>query len=546
MGRALASANETSPATEWPTFDVAGLDAFGLSDFPFVDSRTPAWFPNLPGPESGSYPQAFHHSRPAAGPAQNSRNTSVGGLSPGDENVEEEVAFHCPPTTSGSKRFLQTFYRMSQPGRVSGLADEDFVNYYFNSVCTVYSCFDSPHNKFRSLVADAWTNSATIYLAIQSMAAGHLANHYPSLAPLGVQKRTQSWKYLQKDLQLYHVGKVSAETVLLSLLLLGPSSCWHQVSHLGMQFLFIARNLMQAHLRDGRAAPSGMQNEEFFHEALLRWEMLASFVDPVPFAALAGSMELPEQQPRNSRDRVMPHPWTGVAPEIHFALAEVGRMLRRRRTHAAQIPGTPQTNGSAYISATDDQWVEALEDFLYTAELPAPEQIANYEDVRTPNIDLIVAGDAMRLAGLLEIYDTFPELLRQRSQADADLCGFSFASVIEDGARGDGLAALATYILDTVKPIAITSAACRFLPLVLLMAGSRLSVGSSDQEQDEIIDLRYVVEARMLLLSRKYPQKPMLQMLDIIKEVWQRLDQGSTEAHWLDVADEKGWQTLIG
>lgn len=535
------------PGTGWPTFDVAGFEDFGLSDFPFVDGRTPFWLPQNSQAEALSYATAFDDRSPVSQEQTAGSITTTHHTGSAEDHQEDHVQ---RLTASGSKRFLQTYYRISHPGQVSGLTDEDFVNYYFHNVCTVYSCFDSQQNKFRSLVADAWTSSATIYLAIQSMAAGHLANHYPSLASLGVQKRSQAWRYLQKDLQLHRVAKIPTETVLLGLLLLGPSSTWHQASNLGMQFLFIARNLMQNYLRESfsRSSLPALRNEEFFHEALMHWEMVASFVDPVPFAALAGNMQLPEQRLYSDRERKLPHPWTGVVPDIHFAVAEVGRMLRRRRTHSAAVPGTPQTTSSAYISATDDQWVESLESFLHNIELPGTDDIANYEDVRTPSADLIMCADAMRFAGLLEIYDVFPDLLRRQASNDTELSGFSFADVTESTVHADSLTAIAMHVLETVKPIAITSAACRLLPFILLVAGCRLrlSQGGSDQEQDEITQVRYIVEARMLLLSRKYPQKPLLQMLDIIKESWQRLDQGSTEAHWLDVADEKGWQTLIG
>lgn len=538
-------------AAEWPSFDVAGFEDFGLSDFPLVDSRTPFWLQQPLHTDSVSYLGGPSHLRCVGSPAQarDQRPTDQQRAEPA--TTDHEDARDHASSSFGSKRFLQTYYRISRPGQVSGLTDEDFVNYYFHNVCTVYSCFDSPQNKFRSLVADAWTSSATIYLAIQSMAAGHLANHYPSLAPLGLQKRSQAWRYLQKDLQLHRVAKIPTETILLSLLLLGPSSSWHQVSNLGMQFLFIARNLMQTYLRESasRSNAPELQNEEFFHEAMLRWEMVASFVDPVPFMALAGNMQLPQQRLPTGRLKMLPHPWTGVAPEIHFAVAEVGRMLRRRRTHSVAIPGTPQTSSSAYISATDDQWVQSLESFLHNIELPGTDDIANYEDVRTPSADLIITADGMRFAGLLEIYGVFPDLLQRHADNDTELSGFSFGSTEEgDDSPTDTLTAIAMHALDTVKPISITSAACRFLPFILLVAGSRLrlAAGSSDREQEEITQVRFLVEARMLLLSRKYPQGPQLRILDIIKECWQRLDQGSAEAHWLDVADEKGWQTLVG
>lgn len=35
-------------------------------------------------------------------------------------------------------------------------------------------------------------------------------------------------------------------------------------------------------------------------------------------------------------------------------------------------------------------------------------------------------------------------------------------------------------------------------------------------------------------------------MLEIIREVWHRLDEGNTHAHWLNVLHEKGLRTMMG
>jgi hypothetical protein len=91
-------------------------------------------------------------------------------------------------------------------------------------------------------------------------------------------------------------------------------------------------------------------------------------------------------------------------------------------------------------------------------------------------------------------------------------------------------------------------------PLLLLIAGSRLKIpndSSSSHVQAEdgsndVMQLRYFVEARMIVLARKYAQKPLQQMLDILKEVWHRLDDGSGRAHWMDVMHAERWQTILG
>jgi len=456
-------------------------------------------------------------------------------------------------TSPGSKNsLLQTYYRLSKPGQVIGLTDESFVDYYFENVCSIFSCFDSAANPFRSLAEQTWTNSAAMYLTIQSTAIGHLANYYPYLAPLGIEKRSQAWKYLQRDLQSFRIGKVSGDTLLMTLLLLGLSSSWHQASNLGMQYLLIARDLMQRRLQ-------GVQNraDGFFEHALMYWEMLASFVDPVPLAPLAGQIRLPDPDRPSASSPAYAHPWTGVVPEVHFALAEIGRVLRRRRgcTPALRSPAAK----SPSFAPSEGQWAKALECFLLAVEMPEDDEIHDYDDIKTPKADLTALADAYRFAGLLEIYGLYPALLEARLSSDASMFeALSPTAISMQPAYSDILlvwrVTIANHILNLTKPIPVVSGSCRLMPLLLGIAASQLRFPDASSTPDdtmaaqhsEIITTRCLIEARMLVLSRKYPQRPLIQMLDIIKEVWQRLDNGDEGAHWLEVMHEMGWQTIMG
>ncbi|KAK5170080.1 uncharacterized protein LTR77_004664 [Saxophila tyrrhenica] len=474
-----------------------------------------------------------------------------------------ETLHRAESTLPGSKSsLLQTYYRLSRPGQVIGLTDESFVDYYFENVCSTFACFDSAANPFRSVVEQTWTNSAALYLTIQSTAIGHLANYYPYLAPLGLEKRSQAWKYLQRDLQSFRIGKVSSDTILLTLLLLGLSSAWHQASNLGMQYLLIARDLMQRRLQGVQSRPEGTAGQAgihdgFFEHALMYWEMLASFIDPVPLAPLSGRLLLPTPERPDVASPAQVHPWTGVVAEVHFAVAEIGRVMRRRRGRGSALRSPATASPSS--STSEGQWANALECFLIDIELPADDEISDYNDLKTPKADLVALADAYRFAGLLEIYTLFPNLLEARLGADASIFDPLGAMAQESqSAYADThevwRVAMAVHILNLIKPIPITSGGCRLMPLLLIISGSQLrfpdsSLTPSDTisaQHNEIIQSRYLVEARMLVLSRKYPQRPLLQMVDIIKEVWQRLDNGDQSAHWLEVVHEMGWQTIMG
>jgi hypothetical protein len=174
---------------------------------------------------------------------------------------------------------------------------------------------------------------------------------------------------------------------------------------------------------------------------------------------------------------------------------------------------------------------------------------------------LISAATAYRNIALLEIYGAFPRILE--NNLDPNIMNpapweWEFEPPDEDASylsrTHSWLRAIAVHTLEDTSQITITSAASRLLPLILVSAAGQLRFPSSltaleesqSAQQDGTIEARCEVEQRMLALSRKYPQRHVLQMLDIAKEVWLRLDDGDSEANWIDVSHDKGWQTLFG
>ena len=454
---------------------------------------------------------------------------------------------------------LETFYRISPPTPTARFSAEHLIQHYFSDVCSLISCFDSQKNPFRTLVADELTRSSTVSLSIQSMSIAHLANHYLYMAPLGIAKRSQAWKLLQSDLRRHRAGLIPLETVLLSLLLMGSSSSWHQPSNLGFPYLYITRTLMQGYLRSTRGAKpqAGLRDEKFFVDALMQWEMLASFLDPFPMGGFPG-YGMPKPPVSSDEGQRLPHPWTGVSTEICFALAEVGRILRRRQKKS---PTMSDSHDPKSLQAEDERWAAELEKFLCSVRLPMSEDILDYGDSDTPKSDLIRAADGHRFVGLLELYRAFPNLYENRrsnavsfpllyDQDPNQSIDHSGYTTMLDSA----LCAIASEILESLKKLSISSSACRLLPLILVSCACQLRFPDQLQPEkeahgdrnDQVVDARYFVESRMLALSMRYPQRPILQILEIVKEVWDRLDNDQVDnTHWMDVMHERHLQTLL-
>lgn len=552
----LSVPETTSPSIAWDTgaslipdvLDLPNLEACGYEALAF-GSTLPIPYLTSGADLNFTYP---FFGEPSVDSPQLERSGDTNASEPDLESAQQGLGASTEDEQlhAGSATFLQTFYRLSLPSKVPGFSDQDLVNHYFEHVCAIYSCFDSPSNPFRFLVNNVWSNNATVYFTIQSMAVAHLANHYPYMASLGIAKRTQGWKSLQQDLQKLRTGHGSVNSVLLSLMLLGLSSSWHQSSNLGLQYLFIARNIMQAQLQSRRNRLYGetLRNDEFFHHALMYWEMLATFVDPVPIMPLPG-LKSPKPSPPTRQTPTLPHPWTGIATEVQFALAEIGRILRRRRDVAPVIDLNRKL-----IKEEDGRWAKILENFLYGVEIPEADNIVDYDDPKTQKTDLISAAEAYRCVGLFELYRAFPELLRSKLEEDSMPDSLKFAGPSSHEGYADELdswiTAMAVHVVDTIKPIPISSCACRLLPILLVSSAGQLRFPGGEsldsERHDAVVNARYLIEDRMLVLSRKYPQRPLLQMLDIVKEVWQRLDGEGETVHWIDVAHEKGWQTIMG
>lgn len=144
----------------WPNFEeLCGYEDFGFS--------APLLEPSFHGETDMNFGDLF-----AANLGNPFPSTPAGfSNSPNAEKNEVEANQQIVlPSKSSQKRpakssaLLQTFYRMSMPSDVPGFSDQDLINHYFNSVCAIYSCYDSDTNPFRSIVASLWQSDKTIYV----------------------------------------------------------------------------------------------------------------------------------------------------------------------------------------------------------------------------------------------------------------------------------------------------------------------------------------------------------------------------------------------
>ncbi|KAE8452573.1 hypothetical protein EG329_013832 [Mollisiaceae sp. DMI_Dod_QoI] len=341
-----------------------------------------------------------------------------------------------PPTDSLSA-IRQQLHRSTVPEFLLHLPTM-LVEYYFSYVCQIFSSFDGTLNPFRSTVGRLWDGSAPIYYAIQSMAAAYLANHFPRMLPVGVQMQRETYKCLY---QLPHGGSKAVpenfDKTLLTVLLVGQTTAWHDPKDLGLVHLKTAKRLNRRRLEQQQTSAidsRARRQNEFFEQCILYWDMLAGFVEDDVDEFGFGEFELTqpfmpspgaESSSSDENGQVFPHPWTGVAPKVQKLFAQVGRVIRRYRKSAAQDAASinllsmdlgfdidfPQ-DSLATIEATAK--AQSLEEELLAVELPLPSSLVDAGDENTPVQQYLILAEAYRCAALLEIYRVFPSILSKR------------------------------------------------------------------------------------------------------------------------------------
>ncbi|KAF2460540.1 fungal-specific transcription factor domain-containing protein [Lineolata rhizophorae] len=497
-------------------------------------------------------------------------------------NALAEISRQQADEMRASRSLLRRFYRMHNLSSSFNLTDFSsvLVEHYFKYVASLYSSFDSSLNPFRATVGRLWDSSSSIYFAIQSMAAAHLANSNPDMKVVGLEMQRKSYRSLQNELQLVNTGRISSDRILLTILLLGLSTCWHDSGDLGLSHLAAARSLMYPRLvqagppQDRRSE----RQEQFFEESMIYWEMLIGFVSQdsrvqahsmwesalARRASLSPERDTSPQHTSGSERKFLPHPWTGVAPRIQMLFAEVGRLIQRYRASGLQDD----------IEALE--LARFLEEELLDASLPPVDALVDPGDLNTSPAHFLAVAEGYRCSGLLELYRVFPHLLRQRlgtSSASSDphaedlgLHDFpSLPILLERHDRASDtrtwLTSLALHILSTLETIPPSSGTCSIQPILFVTAGSELRFSSSLDSFDpatsdeKIARARRFVEGRLNAFMLRLPSAPLIRMLELVKEVWRRSDGvgvggnrrgGGRDVFWMDVMVERGWQTLMG
>ncbi|EHA20498.1 hypothetical protein ASPNIDRAFT_44184 [Aspergillus niger ATCC 1015] len=467
------------------------------------------------------------------------------------------IVRHYPPP--GSRPAQRDFTSIPQPLNNPSWT---LVEYYFKEVAALFSSYDSQMNPFRSTVSRLWGSSLAMCRTMQSMAAATLVHDFPQFGPLGRKMRDEAVDIITKESAL-------DDKSLLALLMLGQTASWHDPKDLGISFFNLLRNHLDTK-HAGPPIPGRSNNHQFFEEALVYWEMLLSFVADdsavLPGSAAAATGESLVLQ------RV-PHPWTGIARDTQHTVQEVGRLIRRERKRIRSRCFTSHSDIAraqrAMAKATE------LEERLLSLAHPAEAEIISPGDDETPVWHLLTMAEVYRCTGLMQLYRVFPDLLRRRlptqrpspnPQAPEPTMQDPFLSSPVGSSDSDSYydAWLTEFTLTTLsrlKTIPLESRTRCLQPFLLVASSSELRLPrlppldatldssngpSISSHAIDVSQSRRFILGRLTSYLHVLPPKPISVCLQLVREVWRRMDAGEPGVYWMDVMIEKGWETTMG
>lgn len=465
------------------------------------------------------------------------------------------------------------------------------VDHYFDCVCVIFSSFDTAMNPFRAAVGRLWHGWEPIYYTIQSMAAAYLANDLPHLRATGIQLQAEAYRSLQQNSRFASSADDDDKT-LLTIIMLGLTTSWHQSNDLGIEHLTAARNLVRRRsAREAHAISPDLRRQrqnKFYEQCLLYWEMHAAFVTDIsqdnvneehamPYTPDAG---LTTDQPQTKPYEVLsfPHPWTGVAPTVMSIFTRTGVLIRRtrqaQRILEADVESFNFTNALPLLDIVDlveaQNTAQILEDELLNFDSLSASELVDTGDTRTPLDHFLKIHECYRCAALLLIYRVFPDILTRRLavtevQNDDAWSASYFQSLLRSSGSGldtsesKWLSSLAIYVLKHLEDLPMSSGTRFLQPILILVTAPELrfpavstcrglgqnALQGLDLDSINIAQARRFATARLNELQVALPSKPQEQVVKIIRETWDQID-NDRSVFWMDVMSANGWETMMG
>ncbi|KAF4485677.1 Arginine metabolism regulation II [Fusarium agapanthi] len=449
------------------------------------------------------------------------------------------------------------------------------LDHYFTTVCHLNSSFDSANNPFRSEVARMMADSPLLFGCVLSMSAAHLYQGDKRSSYIPLEFQTEAMSHLSQTLSELPMSTecgvddnqptvlVSREKILnvsddllLSIIFLGMTAAWHDVSATGLPHLRGSRQLFRSWITSNKLTniekrKKMTRTQTFVVSSMVYWEAMSSALFDQQYEGLSHlTMFCDPHTPA----LIQPCPWTGVATPIFVFLAKTLTLVRNNQAlKSLRVFESGEIHRRALYS---ELLVKAtsLEREIMEYRLPFVGLIDDIGDPCTTPDHLLAISRCYRMAALLELYSAFPEITRREESPDG-------AIDLDHGNDTTHLVmGLAFSILEILEKIPDDSGTISIQLLSLLIAGSVLGPVTSRGEDDgpkrlETFRLRTFVRQRIHKMFAAVRLGPIRNAMLILEEVWARVDvlpavqnaySAITSFHWIDIMSEKRLETMFG
>ncbi|RSM17841.1 hypothetical protein CDV31_003267 [Fusarium ambrosium] len=505
-------------------------------------------------------------------------------------NVEMTSQALIPPTG----QFLE-----STPLTVSLITDTSslLISNWFEQVCTAWSGFDSETNLNRKLALELCTTSHSVFSSLQSMSAGFLSTRLPNMrqsAMYFLQAATGSVLSEAKEVSCRTVLDTIPSGLLFSLFCLGTTVCWVDARQLGLPFFREAKMILKRlNRRLSTYSEKDLELLSFFNRSFAYCEMLLAAVEDETDAVVESdttiigprtdaNMQLAERYIDNA-----PHPWTGISPLAAQLFAQSIRLCRSFRRNL-KLP--KETERDFQRALEEIQEAQRLEERLLGLEFSAAVSVSDTGDYRTPALHLSLIAEAYQLAALLQLYQTFPDLVALRLPLDSAHANsrhipweewiiplsLRLVNVLEQIPPNSGTRVIQpllyitastglrydTMTLLDVPGFSFETAASPVTgfqtgPFGALPGDPLEALGTSPAPPGNLIsrmsldisNARHFITGRLNMLENTLPPKPVVMARELIKAIWDAYDNeppGSATVHWVDVMEDKNLRSMFG
>ncbi|KAF7563631.1 hypothetical protein G7046_g457 [Stylonectria norvegica] len=473
------------------------------------------------------------------------------------------------------------------------------ISNWFEQVCPAWSGFDSGTNLNRRLAIELWHDSQSVFSSLQSMSSAFLSTRLPHMRAPALRFMQIATVSIQAEVKAIK-SRVHLDTMptglLFSLFCLGTTVCWIDANQLGLPFFREAKLLLNRLNRQFRSFyKKDLEILSYFNKSLTYCEMLLAVVSDEGESLSEESENPLAHRPRPSIERHgkpvdrSPHPWTGISTLTSHLFAQSIRVCRNFRRNLRK-----RRMGQADLQTAlgEIQEAQRLEEQLLELEFPSVRQLNDTGDHRTPWLHLARVAEAYQLASLLQLYQTFPDLVSLRLPlSSGSLNGrdipweewiiplsLRLVKVLEhipphSGSRviqpllyisaSTGLrydmttcptSDISSYLdLGTIGlQTHLFSDEPNFTENADFLQGTNVSAQTTDSISPMSLDIsnaRHFIMGRLGMFENSLPPKPVIVARQLIRAIWDAYDSevpGANAVHWVDVMEDNNLRSMFG